>query len=138
MQYTDPPIDLPIQGVLMRFPLPWPQGLSREGCSGSHRRRIYWPYYGSAHLTNGKSALQISVRSNVDKALKGMSVLQRKQMPFAAALGLSMTAKKVMKVEQRMMVSSWIDQRRLPSKALGGRVLTKLTSSWDACTPVFT
>ena len=33
-----------------------------------------------------------------------MSVLERKQMPFAAALGLSMTAKKVMKVEQRMMV----------------------------------
>ena len=33
-----------------------------------------------------------------------MRGLQRKQMPFAAALGLSMTAKKVAKVEQRMMV----------------------------------
>lgn len=48
--------------------------------------------------------MQISVKSDVDKALKSMSVLQWKQMPFAAALGLSMTAKKVMKVEQRMMV----------------------------------
>ena len=44
------------------------------------------------------------MKSDVDKALKGMSVLQRKQMPFAAALGLTNTAKKVMKVEQRMMV----------------------------------
>ena len=85
-----------------------------------------------------KLVMQISVRSDVDKALKSMRSLQRKQMPFAAALGPSMTAKKVAKVEQRMMVSSWIDQRRLPSKALGGRVLTKLTSSWVACTHGFT
>ena len=55
-------------------------------------------------LTFGESALQISVKSDVDKALKGMSRLHKKQMPFAAALGLTMTAKKVAKVEQRMMV----------------------------------
>ena len=33
-----------------------------------------------------------------------MRGLQRKQIPFASALGLTMTAKKVAKVEQRMMV----------------------------------
>ena len=48
--------------------------------------------------------MQISVKSDVEKALKGMSRLHKKQMPFAAALGLTMTAKKVAKVEQRMMV----------------------------------
>ena len=48
--------------------------------------------------------MQISVKSDVDKALKSMRGLQRKQMPFAAALGLTMTSKKVAKVEQRMMV----------------------------------
>jgi len=48
--------------------------------------------------------MQISVKSDVDKALKSMKGLQRKKMPFAAALGLTMTAKKVAKVEQRMMV----------------------------------
>ena len=48
--------------------------------------------------------MQVSVRSDVDKTLKGMSVLQRKRMPFAAALGLTNTAKKMMKGEQRMMV----------------------------------
>ena len=48
--------------------------------------------------------MQISVKSDVDKALKSMRGLQRKQMPFAAALGLTMTAKKVAKVKQRMMV----------------------------------
>ena len=48
--------------------------------------------------------MQISVKSDVDKALKSMRGLQRKQVPFAAALGLTMTAKKVAKVEQRMMV----------------------------------
>ena len=48
--------------------------------------------------------MQISVKSDVDKALKSMRGLQRKQMPFAAALGLTMTAKKVAKVEPRMMV----------------------------------
>ena len=48
--------------------------------------------------------MQISVKSDVDKALKSMSRLHKTQMPFAAALGLTMTAKKVAKVEQRMMV----------------------------------
>ena len=48
--------------------------------------------------------MQISVKSDVEKALKGMSQLHKKKMPFAAALGLNMTAKKVAKVEQRMMV----------------------------------
>ena len=48
--------------------------------------------------------MQISVKSDVNKALKSMSRLHKKQMPFAAALGLTMTAKKVAKVEQRMMV----------------------------------
>ena len=48
--------------------------------------------------------MQISVKTDVDKALRSISRFKRKQMPFAAALGLSMTAKKVAKVEQRMMV----------------------------------
>ena len=48
--------------------------------------------------------MQISVKSDVDKALTRIRELQRKQMPFAAALGLTMTAKKVAKVEQRVMV----------------------------------
>ena len=46
--------------------------------------------------------MQKSVKSDVDNALKSMRGLQRKQLPFAAAL--SMTAKRVAKVEQRMMV----------------------------------
>ena len=46
--------------------------------------------------------MQISVKSDVDKALKSMRDFQLKQMPFAAALGLSMTAKKVAMVEQRI------------------------------------
>ena len=48
--------------------------------------------------------MQISVKTDVAKALKSISRFQRKQIPFTAALGLSMTAKKVAKVEQRMMV----------------------------------
>ena len=48
--------------------------------------------------------MQISVKSDVDKALKSMSRLHKKQVPFAAALVLKMTAKKVAKVEQRMMI----------------------------------
>ena len=48
--------------------------------------------------------MQISVKSDVEKALKGMSRLHKKKMPFNAALGLTMTARKVAKVEQRMMV----------------------------------
>ena len=46
--------------------------------------------------------MQISVKFDVDKALKVISQLHKKQMPVAAALGLSMTAKKVAKVERRM------------------------------------
>ena len=45
--------------------------------------------------------MQISVKSDVDKALKGMSRLHKKQMPLVK---MKMTAKKVAKVEQRMMV----------------------------------
>ena len=48
--------------------------------------------------------MQISVKTDVDKVLKGMPRLHKKQMPFSAAPGLSMTAKKGAKVEQRMMV----------------------------------
>ncbi|MDC0191261.1 hypothetical protein OAJ77_08555 [Rhodospirillales bacterium] len=48
--------------------------------------------------------MQISVKSDVDKALWGMSRLHKKPTPFAAALGLTMTAKKIAKIEQRMMV----------------------------------
>ena len=44
------------------------------------------------------------MKSDVDKALKSISLFQRKQIPFAAALGLTNTAKKVMQVEKRMMV----------------------------------
>ena len=42
--------------------------------------------------------MQKSVKSDVDKALKSMFRLHKKQMPFAATLGLTMTAKKVAKV----------------------------------------
>ncbi len=48
--------------------------------------------------------MQISVKSDVAKALKSMSRLHKNQVPFAAAVGLTMTAKKVAKVEQRMIV----------------------------------
>ena len=44
--------------------------------------------------------MQISVKSNVNKAFRNMSRLHRKQMPFAVALGLTMTPKKVAKVEK--------------------------------------
>ena len=44
-----------------------------------------------------------SSKSDVDKALKGISVIQRKQIPFAAVLSLTKTAKKVMMVEKLMM-----------------------------------
>ena len=68
--------------------------------------------------------MQISVKSDVDKALKSMRGLQRKQMPFAAALGLTMTAKKVAKVEQRMMVGSLAVRRRLETKRYNSLLLT--------------
>ena len=44
------------------------------------------------------------MKSDADKALKGISVFQRKQIPFAAALGLTNMVKKVMQVEKSMMV----------------------------------
>ncbi|MGY9003274.1 MAG: hypothetical protein ACKVIF_08825, partial [Rhodospirillales bacterium] len=47
--------------------------------------------------------------SDVTEALRSISRLHRKQIPYAAALGLSMTAKKVAKVEQRMMVKILAD-----------------------------
>ena len=82
--------------------------------------------------------MQMSVKFDVDKALKGMSRLHKKQMPFAAALGLSMTAKKVAKVEQRIMVRELERPPRLSlSKVLGGRVLIKRILKQDGCTPVF-
>ena len=57
--------------------------------------------------------MQISVKSDVDKALKGMSWLHKKQMPFNAALGLSMTARKVAKVVQRIRwCGNWTGPRR--------------------------
>ena len=68
--------------------------------------------------------MQISVKSDVDKALKSMEGLQRKQMPFAAALGLSMTARKVAKVEQRMMVREL--DRLTPFTINGGRSLARI------------
>ena len=67
--------------------------------------------------------------SNVDKALKGISILQWKQMSFAAVLGLTNAAKKVMKVDQRMMVRQWDRPTPFSVKGIGDRVLTKLTSS---------
>ena len=63
-----------------------------------------------------KLAMQISVKSDVDEVLKSMRSLQRKQMPFAAALGLTMTAKKVAKVEQRMRSANWHSQHPLRLK----------------------
>ena len=36
--------------------------------------------------------MQISVKSDVAKALKSMSRLHKKQVPFASALGLTITA----------------------------------------------
>ena len=70
--------------------------------------------------------MQISVKSDVEKALKGMSRFHKKKMPFNAALGLTMTARKVAKVEQRMMVRNWIDPRRSRLKVLGGRALARM------------
>ena len=76
------------------------------------------------------------MKSNVDKALKDISVLQRKQVPFAAALGLTNTAKKVMKVEQRMMVKQL--DRPTPFTVRGIRIgaHAREIKSWVAWTPV--
>ena len=79
--------------------------------------------------------MQISVKSDVEKALKGMSRLHKKQMPFAAALGLSMTARKVAKVEQRMMVRELV--RPTPFTIKGGRVLARMILKRGVCIPVF-
>ena len=77
--------------------------------------------------------MQISVKSGVDKALKGMTRLHKKQMPFNAALGLSMTAKKVAKVEQRMMVRE-LDRPTLFT-IKGGRALARMTSRREITLP---
>ena len=47
--------------------------------------------------------MQISVKSDVDKAMKSLRRINKKQIPFASALGLTNTAKKVAKFEQHMM-----------------------------------
>ena len=65
--------------------------------------------------------MQISVKSDVDIALKNMRSLQRKQVPFAAVLGLTNAAKKVMKVDQRMIVRQW--DRPTPFSVKGVRWL---------------
>ena len=49
---------------------------------------LFWgPYANTFNI--GEPALQISVKTDVEKALKDMSRLHKKQMPFAAALGLT-------------------------------------------------
>jgi len=48
--------------------------------------------------------MQIAVTTNVARAMKGLKRLEKKQEPFAAALGLTNTAKRLAKTEQRMMV----------------------------------
>ena len=53
---------------------------------------------GPGQLTFGKLALLISARSNVDRALNSILVFQQKQIPFAAALGLTNIANKIMQV----------------------------------------
>lgn len=82
--------------------------------------------------------MQISVKSDVEKALKGMSRLHKKKMPFNAALGLTMTAKKLAKVEQRMMVRE-MDRgpRHSRLKVLGGRALARMILKRGGCTHGF-
>ena len=48
--------------------------------------------------------MQISLKSDVSRALKSISDFQCKRIPYPAAVALINTAKKVMKVEQRLMV----------------------------------
>ena len=81
--------------------------------------------------------MQISVKSDVEKALKGKSRLHKKKMPFNAALGLTMTARKVAKVEQRMMVRNWIGPRHSRLKVLGGRALARMILKRGGCTHGF-
>ena len=51
--------------------------------------------------------MQIAVTSDVKKAMKGLRRLEKKQVPFAAALGLTNSAKKLAQIEQRMMVKQF-------------------------------
>jgi hypothetical protein len=88
------------------------------------------------HLKFGEPALQISVKLDVDKALKIMSRFHKKKMPFAVALGLTMTAKKVAKVGQRMMV--WELDRPTPFTIKGGRALINQILKRDGCSHGFT
>ncbi len=80
--------------------------------------------------------MQISVKLDVDKALKIMSRFHKKKMPFAVALGLTMTAKKVAKVGQRMMV--WELDRPTPFTIKGGRALINQILKRDGCSHGFT
>ena len=48
--------------------------------------------------------MQITVKTNVEEAMKGLARINKKQIPFAAALGLTNTAKRLAEVEKRMMV----------------------------------
>ena len=53
--------------------------------------------------------MQITVKSNVEQAMKGLRRLNKKQIPFAAALGLINTAKRLAEVERCMLVKQ-LDQ----------------------------
>ena len=53
--------------------------------------------------------MQITVKSNVEQAMKGLRRLNKKQIPFAAALGLTNTAKRLAEVERCMLVKQ-LDQ----------------------------
>jgi hypothetical protein len=48
--------------------------------------------------------MQITVKTNVEQAMKGLQRLNKQQIPFTAALGLTNTAKELAEVEKRMMV----------------------------------
>ena len=48
--------------------------------------------------------MQIGVTTDVARAMKGLKRLEKKQLPFAAALGLTNIAKKLAQTEQRMTV----------------------------------
>ena len=48
--------------------------------------------------------MQIGLTTDVARAMKGLKRLNKKQVPFAAALGLTNSAKRLAKIEQRMMV----------------------------------
>ena len=53
--------------------------------------------------------MQITVKSNVEQAMKGLRRLNKKQIPFTAALGLTNTAKRLAEVERCMLVKQ-LDQ----------------------------